>query len=105
MLSIISYIGLGLATVAAIALGAASGLWPTRRLITIREAQRELRQGSSSWLREITGWSVILFWLGILVYTGTVLGEWAATGSFIAAMNRVLATISLILEIDPPLAI
>ena len=53
-----------LATLALFIMGTLVGYWPTRRLIAMREARHELKQGSASFLRAMGGWVVVLAWLG-----------------------------------------
>lgn len=72
----------------ALALGAIMGVVPTRRLITIREAKHELKQGSASRLREMGGWVFAAMWLLVLWFVGSVVGDWIRLGDLDAALTR-----------------
>jgi len=88
-----------LAAVGILALGTLIGVWPTQKLIRVKEAQHDLRQGSAGWLREIGGWIVVVLWLAAIWFGGTIIGDWAATGDLGRALERSLLRLQILLEI------
>lgn len=80
-------------------MGAVIGIWPTQKLIRVKEARHDLRQGSAGWLREISGWAIVVAWLLILWFLGTIIGDWAMTGDLNHALERSALRLRIILEI------
>ncbi|KMW57558.1 hypothetical protein AIOL_002523 [Candidatus Rhodobacter oscarellae] len=74
-------------------------MFPVVKLIRVREAQHELRHGSAGWIRSISGWSVIAFWLLATWFCGTILGDWWASGDLDAAIERSWLRLRILLEI------
>lgn len=85
-------------------LGTLIGIGPTRKLIAVREAKHELKQGSAGFLRGIAGWIVIALWLGAVWFFGTIIGDWAATGDLEGAIQRAELRLVVLLEILSALA-
>ncbi|MEO0665084.1 MAG: hypothetical protein AAFY97_05045 [Pseudomonadota bacterium] len=88
-----------LATLALFIMGTLVGYWPTRRLIAMREARHELKQGSASFLRAMGGWVVVLAWLAVLWFGGTIIGDWVRLEDLDAALRRSELRLRIILEI------
>ena len=82
-----------------LAAGTLIGYWPTRKLIAVREARHDLKQGSASFFRQIGGWSIIVFWLMAVWFGGTIIGDWAATGDLEGALGRSGQRLRILLEI------
>lgn len=75
------------------------GIAPMRKLIQVREARHELRQGSAGRLRTVSGWSVIAFWLLTTLYLATIVGDWMVTQDLGGAVDRSMIRLRIILEI------
>ncbi|MEM6728764.1 MAG: hypothetical protein AAF618_09705 [Pseudomonadota bacterium] len=82
-----------------IGLGALIGAGPARKLIQVREAKRDLKRGSASFIRGIAGWSLIALWLAAIWYGGTIIGDWAVTGDLEGAAERSLLRLRILIEI------
>ncbi|MEO1640715.1 MAG: hypothetical protein AAFU41_15850 [Pseudomonadota bacterium] len=80
------------------------GIMPVRKLIEVREARHELKQGSAGFLRTVSGWSIILFWIAGTWFCATILGDWATYGDLDAAIDRGLIRLRILLEILAALA-
>lgn len=93
-----------IATALLFAAATAIGIVPVVKLIRVYEAQHELRHGSAGWLRAISGWSVIAFWLGGTWFVATILGDWAVTGELEDAIDRSWLRLRILLEILAALA-
>ncbi|MEM8577023.1 MAG: hypothetical protein AAGF60_04150 [Pseudomonadota bacterium] len=93
-----------LAALALLALGTAVGIWPTRKLIAVREARHDLKHGSTGFLRSLAGWSVIAFWLMAVWFGATIIGDWGATGDLAGALDRSLVRLAVLIEIAAALA-
>jgi len=89
------FIGLALL----VTLSTAIGLIPMRKLIEVREAKHELKQGSAGFIRTTSGWFVIVLWLAFSWFLATVLGDWWASGDLGGAIDRGLIRLEILLEI------
>lgn len=92
------------ATAALFALATVLGVVPVRRLIEIHEARHELRRGSVGFIRTVSGWTIIVFWLMATWFFATILGDWAHTGDFQGAVDRSWLRLRVLLEIAAALA-
>ncbi|MEL7099010.1 MAG: hypothetical protein AAGM84_09300 [Pseudomonadota bacterium] len=101
---ILDYIPPALTALALLCAGTLIGYWPTRKLIAVREARHDLKQGSAGFIRQISGWSVIAFWLGAVWFGGTIVGDWGATGDLDGAIERAWLRLQILLEILAALA-
>lgn len=82
----------------------ALGIPQVQRLIRIGEARHELRQGSASFIRTLSGWSVIAVWIGATWFLATIIGDWAVTGDLAGAIDRGMLRLRILLEILAALA-
>jgi hypothetical protein len=82
---------LGLATVL--------GIWPVRKLISVLEAKHELKHGSAGFLRTMSGWLWIAFWIIATWFCATILGDWATYGDLQAALDRAVVRLYVLVEI------
>ena len=88
--------------IAAVALFAAStaiGMASVVKIITIYEAKHELKQGSAGWIRSISGWTRVVFWLFATWFLATILGDWHASGDLEGAIDRSWLRLRIMLEI------
>ncbi|MBM2321493.1 MULTISPECIES: hypothetical protein [Marivita] len=88
--------------VAAVALFAAStaiGMANVVKIITIYEAKHELKQGSAGWIRSISGWTLVVFWLLITWFLATIIGDWHVSGDLEGALDRSWLRLQIVLEI------
>ncbi|MEO1779476.1 MAG: hypothetical protein AAFU63_11860 [Pseudomonadota bacterium] len=90
--------------IALLALSTAIGIPMIRKLVMVREARHELRQGSAGFLRSLAGWSVIGFWLLGTWFVATILGDWGYTGDLDGAIARSWLRLQIVLEIAAALA-
>ena len=97
-------IGPLLAGLALFALSTGIGMWQVAKIIQIREAKHELKQGSAGFLRSISGWSVIFIWFGLVWFAATIIGDWGATGDLQGAIARGWVRFQILLEILAALA-
>jgi len=88
-----------LSAIALLALSTLLGFLPIKKLIQIREAQHELKQGSAGFIRTTSGSFVIVMWLAFTWFVATVLGDWWATGDLERAIDRGWLRIQILLEI------
>ena len=93
-----------LAGLALMALATAIGIGPVRKTIHVREAQHELKQGSAGWIRSISGWSMIAFWIMATWFFATIIGDWAVTGDLEGAFDRSMLRLRILLEIAAAIA-
>ena len=77
---------------------------PVRKIIQVREAKHELKQGSAGFLRSIGGWSIIFIWFGAIWFLATIIGDWGATGDLAGAWARGEVRLRILLEILAALA-
>ena len=75
------------------------GVTMIRKLITVYEAKHELKHGSAGFLRSISGWSLIAFWIMTTWFFATVFGDWAASGDLEGAIDRAWLRLRILLEI------
>ncbi len=75
------------------------GIFPVTKLIQIYEGKHELKQGSSGWLRTVSGWSIIAFWIMTTWFLATILGDWSSSGDLEGAINRSWLRLRILLEI------
>ena len=87
------------ATLAVIGLSALVGIRPMRKIIEMSEARHELKQGSASFLRAMSGWLIIAAWLLMTWFFATITGDWWATGDLEGALARSGDRLAIILEI------
>ncbi len=88
--------------IAAVVLFAAStaiGMASVVKIITIYEAKHELKQGSAGWIRSISGWTRVVFWLFATWFLATILGDWQASGDLEGAIDRSWLRLRIMLEI------
>ena len=93
-----------LATLALFALATLIGVGMIRKIITVYEAKHELKQGSAGFLRSISGWSMIAFWVMGTWFFATVFGDWAASGDLEGAVDRAWLRLRVLLEIAAAIA-
>lgn len=93
-----------LSALVVLALSTAIGMGMVRKLIAVREARHELRQGSAGAIRGLAGWAVIAFWLMATWFFGTVLGDWSASGDLAGAIDRSQLRLRILLEMAAALA-
>ena len=70
-----------------------------RKLIQIREAKHELKQGSAGYLRSISGWFFVGAWLLITWFCATITGDWWATQDLEGALVRSGHRLRIIIEV------
>lgn len=75
------------------------GVGPVRKVIQIREARHELKQGSAGYLRTLAGWSVIAFWIMATWFAATIIGDWAVSGDLNGAFERSGQRLRILLRI------
>lgn len=88
-----------IAGLALFALSTGVGIYPVVKIIRVREARHELKEGSAGWLRGIGGWAVIAFWLMAVWFFATIIGDWNATGDLDGAIDRSWLRLRILLEI------
>ena len=69
------------------------------KIITIYEAKHELKQGSAGWIRSISGWTLVVFWLLITWFLATIIGDWYISGDLEQAIDRSALRLQIMLEI------
>lgn len=87
---------------AAVLLFAAStalGIANVKKIITIHEARHELKQGSAGWLRSLSGWTQVVFWLLTTWFLATIIGDWHVSGDLEGAIDRSWLRLRVLLEI------
>ena len=93
-----------LSALALCVLSTAIGIMPVHKIIQVREAKHELKQGSAGFLRSIGGWSIIFLWFGAVWFLATIIGDWGATGDLAGAWERGQIRLRVLLEILAALA-
>lgn len=88
-----------IATFVLLAVSTALGMGSIRKIIQVYEAKHELKQGSAGWIRSISGWSIIAFWIAATWFIATVLGDWGVTGDLDGAIDRSMLRLRILLEI------
>ncbi|MEL7114170.1 MAG: hypothetical protein AAGP08_01035 [Pseudomonadota bacterium] len=86
------------------ALATLIGMGTVRKLIQVYEAKHELKQGSAGFIRSISGWSLIAFWLMATWFFATIVGDWATSGSLEGALDRAWLRLRILLEIAAAIA-
>lgn len=81
------------------ALSTAIGMINVVKIVTIYEAKHELRQGSAGWIRSISGWTMIVFWLLATWFIATIIGDWYVSGNLELAIERSELRLRVLLEI------
>ena len=76
-----------------------AGTASVRKIIEMREARHELRQGSASQIRRLASWAVVGFWPVATWFCATVIGDWGATGDLPSALDRTWLRLYILLEI------
>ena len=77
----------------------ALGVLPIKKLISMREAKRELKHGSAGFLRSMSGWIIVALWLAFTWFCATILGDWHATDDLPGALDRAMLRLQILLEI------
>lgn len=93
-----------LAALALLALSTAIGIVPVVKLIRVYEAQHELKRGSAGFLRALSGWAIIVFWIMATWFVATILGDWAINGDLDTAIDRSMLRLYVLLELAFALA-
>lgn len=93
-----------LAGLALLAISTALGMVPVVKLIKVREAKHELKHGSAGFIRTISGWTMIAFWLMATWFFATIIGDWGVTGDLSGATDRAWLRLRILLEIAAALA-
>jgi len=82
----------------------ALGIAPVVKIISVYEAKHELKHGSAGFIRSISGWAIIAFWILTTWFVATILGDWAATQDLTGAIDRGMLRLRILLEIFAALA-
>ncbi|MCK0150361.1 hypothetical protein MWU54_10030 [Marivita sp. S6314] len=77
----------------------AIGMAQVVKIINVYEANHELKQGSAGWIKTISGWTLVVFWLLITWFLATIIGDWAASGDLEQAIDRSWMRLQIMLEI------
>jgi hypothetical protein len=93
-----------IATLALFAASTAIGMAQVTKLIKIHEAKHELKHGSAGFIRSISGWAVIAFWVMGVWFLATIIGDWGTTGDLKGAVDRAWLRLRILLEIAAALA-
>ncbi|MEO0752473.1 MAG: hypothetical protein AAFY25_11790 [Pseudomonadota bacterium] len=93
-----------LATLTLFVVSTGAGMIQVVKVIQIREAKHELKQGSAGFLRSIGGWSVIFIWFGAVWFLATIIGDWGVSGDLAGAWDRGQLRLRILLEILAALA-
>ncbi len=80
------------------------GIGPVIKIIQVYEAKHELKQGSTGFIRSISGWAIVAFWLMAIWFLATILGDWATSQDLSGAIDRSMIRLRLLLEIAAALA-
>lgn len=88
-----------LATLALFAVSTLVGMIQVVKIIQIREAKHELKQGSAGFLRSIGGWSAIFIWFGAVWFLATIFGDWGVSGDLGGAWDRGMVRLRILIEI------
>ena len=82
-----------------LALATLIGIGPVRKTIHVMEAKHELKHGSAGFIRSISGWTMIAFWIMATWFFATIIGDWGATGDLAGAIDRAWLRLRILLEI------
>ena len=77
---------------------------PGVKLSRVYEGHHELKQGSAGWIRTVTGWSIIVFWLMTTWFVTTIIGDWGVSGDLQGAVDRSWLRVRILIEIAAALA-
>ncbi len=88
-----------LAAAVLIAVSAGLGILPMRKTIQMSEARHELKHGSASFLRAMSGWFFILVWIATTWFVATVLGDWWITSDWNGAVSRGIRRLEVLLHV------
>ncbi len=80
------------------------GIAPVIKIIAVYEAKHELKHGSAGFIRSLSGWAIIAFWLLTTWFLATILGDWATTQDLTGALDRSMVRLRVVLEILAALA-
>ncbi|MDA9361706.1 hypothetical protein N9R02_00970 [Ascidiaceihabitans sp.] len=80
------------------------GMLPVVKLIKVYEGHHELKQGSAGWIRTITGWSIIVFWLVTTWFVETIIGDWGVSGDLQGAADPSSLRLRIIIEFAAKIA-
>ena len=72
---------------------------PVKKLIAVREAKHELKHGSAGFIRSMSGWAIIAFWLMAAWFFATIIGDWGVSGDLDGAIERSMLRLRILLEI------
>lgn len=86
------------------ALSTLIGIAAVRKLIQVAEARHELRIGSAGWIRTLSGWSMIAFWLMATWFAASVIGDWQVTGDLQGAADRAVVRFVILVELAAEIA-
>lgn len=93
-----------IAAVCLFTLSTSLGVAGVAKIIRVYEANHELKRGSAGWIRTISGWSFVAFWLLATWFLATVIGDWYVSEDLSAAIDRSWLRLRVILEIAAALA-
>ncbi len=93
-----------IAAVVLFAVASLLGIAPVIKIIAVYEAKHELKHGSAGFIRSLSGWAIIAFWLLITWFLATILGDWATTQDLTGAIDRSMVRLRVVLEILAALA-
>ncbi len=88
-----------LATLILFTLSTAIGMVQVVKIIQVKEAKHELKQGSAGFLRGIAGWSIVALWIMAVWFCATIIGDWGATGDLDGAIARGWIRLEILIEI------
>lgn len=91
--------GPALAGLALLAVSTAAGIPMIRKIVMVREAKHELREGSAGFLRTIAGWSVVAIWVLVTWFFATIIGDWFMNGDLGGAVERSTRRLQIVFEI------
>ena len=76
------------------------GMLPVVKLIRVYEVP----SWAETWIRTITGWSIIFFWLMTTWFVATIIGDWGVSGDLQGAVDRPSLRLRIIIEIAAEIA-
>lgn len=91
--------GPALATLLLLALSTAIGMAQVAKIIKVYEAKHELRHGSAGFIRSISGWSLVAFWVMAVWFAATIIGDWWVNEDLAGAVDRAWLRLRILLEI------
>lgn len=93
-----------IAAVVLFAVASLLGIAPVKKIIAVYEAKHELKHGSAGFIRSLSGWAIIAFWLLTTWFLATILGDWATTQDLTGAIDRSMVRLRVVVEILAALA-